>query len=57
MKLDKYVPFGRPQSGTVVIQLLTELDDSNNKIPEQQLYKNRLESNDICKPEQREDDS
>ena len=24
------VPFGRPQSGTVIIQLMTELDVSNN---------------------------
>ena len=29
MKLDSFVPYGRPQSGTVVIQLLTELDVSN----------------------------
>ena len=26
MKLDNFEPFGRPQSGTVIIQLLTELD-------------------------------
>ena len=31
MKLDNFVPFGRPQSGTVIIQLATELDVSNNK--------------------------
>ena len=43
MKLAKFVPFGRPQSGTVIIQLMTELDVSNNKIPEQQ-YQNLLES-------------
>ena len=43
MKLDNFVPFGRPQSGTVIIQLMTELDVSNNLIPEQQ-YLNRLES-------------
>ena len=43
MKLDDFVPFGRPQSGTVIIQLMTELDISNNLIPEQQ-YLNRLES-------------
>ena len=24
------VPFGRPQSGTVIIQIMTELDVSNN---------------------------
>ena len=29
MKLDTFVPFGRPQSGTVIIQLMTELDVSN----------------------------
>ena len=46
MKLDtcNFVPFGRPQSGKVIIQLMTKLDDSNNLIPEQQ-YQNRLESN------------
>ena len=43
MKLDNFVPFGRPQSGTVIIQLITELDVSNNYILEQQ-YQNRLES-------------
>ena len=43
MKLYNFVPFGRPQSGTVIIQLMTELDASNNYIPEQQ-YQNRLES-------------
>ena len=43
MKLDNFVPFGRPQSGTVIIQLMTELDVSNNYISEQQ-YQNRLES-------------
>ena len=42
MKLDNFVPFGRPQSGTVIIQLMTELDVSNNSIPEQQ-YQNRLD--------------
>ena len=30
MKLDKFVPFCRPQSGAVIIQLMTELDVSNN---------------------------
>ena len=30
MKLDNFVSFGRPQSGTVIIQLMTELDVSNN---------------------------
>ena len=31
MKLDNnyFVPFGRPQSGTIIIQLMTELDVSN----------------------------
>ena len=28
-KLDNFVPFGRPQSGTVIIQLMTEYDVSN----------------------------
>ena len=43
MKLDNFVPFGRPQSGTVIIQLMTELDVSNNLIPDQQ-YLKHLES-------------
>ena len=43
MKLDNFVPFGRPQSGTVTIQLVIESDVSNNLIPEHQ-YQNRLES-------------
>ena len=43
MKLDNFVPFGRPQSGTVIIQLMTGLGVSNDLIPEQQ-YLNRLES-------------
>ena len=30
MKLDNFVLFGRPQSGTVIIQLMAELDVSNN---------------------------
>ena len=30
MKLDNFVPFGIPQSGTVIMQLMTELDVSNN---------------------------
>ena len=30
MKLDNVVPFGRPQSLTVIIQLVTELGVSNN---------------------------
>ena len=45
--LDNFVPFGRPQSGTVIIQLMTELDGSNNVILEQQ-YQNRLESKAMC---------
>ena len=32
MKLDNFVPFGRPKSGTVIIQFMTELDVSNNLI-------------------------
>ena len=30
MKLDSFVPFGRPQSGKVFKQLMTELDVSYN---------------------------
>ena len=30
LKLDNFVQFGRPQSGTVIIQLMTELHVSNN---------------------------
>ena len=30
MILDNFVPFGRPQSGTVIMQLMTELDVSSN---------------------------
>ena len=36
MKLDNFVPFGRPQSGTVIMQLMAELDVSNYLILEQQ---------------------
>ena len=43
MKLDNFVPYGRPQSGAVIIELMTELGVSNRYIPEQQ-YHNRLES-------------
>ena len=43
MKFDNFVPFGRPQSGIVIIQLMTELGVSNNYILEQQ-YHNCLES-------------
>ena len=43
MKFDNLVPFDRPQSGTVIIQLMIELDVSNKLIPEQQ-YHNSLES-------------
>ena len=35
MKLDNFVPFGKPQSATVIIQLMTELDVSNIAIPKQ----------------------
>ena len=30
MKLDNFAPFGRPPSGTVIIQLMTELHVSIN---------------------------
>ena len=30
MKLDNHVPFGRPQPGTGIIKLMTELDVSNS---------------------------
>ena len=30
MKLDNFVPVGRPQSSRVIMQLMTELDASNN---------------------------
>ena len=46
MKLDNFVTFGRPQSGTMIIQLMTQLDFSNKQIPEQQ-YQNRLKSKTI----------
>ena len=39
MKLDNFVPFGRPPSGSVIIQLMIELDVSNNEIPGQQYQK------------------
>ena len=45
MKLATFVTFGRPQSGSVKIQLMTQLDVSNNLIPEQQY---RLESKAMC---------
>ena len=31
MELATFAPFGRPQSGTVIIQLMTELNVSNNR--------------------------
>ena len=43
MKLDNFVTFGWPQSGTMIIQLMAELDVSNDNIPDQQCQ-NRLES-------------
>ena len=43
MKLDNVAAFGRPQSGTDIIQLIIELDVSNNLILEQQ-YQSHLES-------------
>ena len=42
MILDNFVPFNRPHSGSAIMQLMTELDVSNNEILEQQ-YQNRLE--------------
>ena len=30
IKLDNFVPFGRPQSGTVIVQLMTRCNVSNN---------------------------
>ena len=30
IKLDNFVPLGRPQSGTVIIQLMAKYDLSNN---------------------------
>ena len=30
MKLDNFVPFGRPQSGSVIVQLMAELGVTNN---------------------------
>ena len=30
LELNNFVPFSRPQSGTVIIQLMTKLDISNN---------------------------
>ena len=43
MKLDRFVSFSRPQSGSLIIQLINELDVSNDYIPEQQ-NQNTLES-------------
>ena len=43
MKLDNFVPFGRPQSSTLITQLITKLDVSNKLIPEQK-YQTHLES-------------
>ena len=47
MKLDNFVPFGRPRSVTVITQLITELDVSNNQIAEQQ-NQNSQESKAMC---------
>ena len=33
MKIDNFVPFGRPQSGSVITQLMTELDNTKTAIP------------------------
>ena len=33
MKLDKFVPFGRPQCGSAIMQLMTELDNTETAIP------------------------
>ena len=43
MKLDNFVPVGRPKSCTAIIQLMTDLDVSYNLISEQQCQ-NRLEN-------------
>ena len=43
MKLDNFIPYGRPSSGTVIIKLMTQFDVSKNQITEQQ-YQNRLKS-------------
>ena len=43
MKYANVVQFGRPQSGLVILQLMTEFVVSNNYIPEQQYL--RKESN------------
>ena len=42
MKLDNFEPFSRPHSGSVIMQLMTKLDVSNEEILEQ-LYQNSLE--------------
>ena len=47
MKLDNFVPFGRPQSSTLITQLITKLDVSNKLIPEQK-YQTHLESKEKC---------
>ena len=41
MKLDNFVSFGRPPSGKIIIQVMTEFVVSNNEI--QQYYQSRLE--------------
>ena len=33
MKLDNFVPLGRPQSGTLIIPVMTELDVTETTIP------------------------
>ena len=43
MKLDNFVPYGRQQSGTVIIEFTTKLDVSDKYILEQQ-YHSRLEN-------------
>ena len=43
MKLENFVPYGRQQSGTVIIEFTTKLDVSDKYILEQQ-YHNRLEN-------------
>ena len=46
MKLDNFVPFGRPHDGGVITQFMSKLDVSNNLIPVHQ-YQNRLESKEM----------
>ena len=40
MKLDNFVPYGRPSYGKVIIQVMTEFVVSGSKIPGQQYQTN-----------------